>query len=255
MYIRNPKCTCQLFRNIDDLPFTERSTLKNYWREGYMYTPQGSVECDCHKKYRLSKRYDVVASQLGLPLYNDLKSLQYIGEGNAFNKLKAVPDILNKHPSVKDVIIFCTGPIGNQKTTCAAKYMYNLISEGYTVEYVNFHELIQKFLSSDYRPIQYEVADWLIIDDCFEHGSVNFKTTFNAFYNLLLKRHAPTIIISNKSKDDILKDKMAAYYNESQLQNLFNRIERFQTTINFTDNVDKIQFLKNGPIDLWSMRE
>lgn len=253
MYIRDPRCFCHIYQDIDTLPFKDRPTEEVYWREGIIYTPQGSVECECHKKYRLSKRYDVIANQLGLATYGQLKSMKYVGDGNAYNKLKEVPVILENNPHVKDVVLFCTGAEGNQKTTSVTKLMYNLISEGKTVEYTTFSDLIQKFLDSNYKPIQYIVADWLIIDDCFLPGGVNYKSTYNSFYNLVLKRHNPTILVSNKNKDAVMHDRMSPYYNEEQLQQLFKRVDKFKTTIEFTDNIDKLQLLKDGPIDLWNI--
>ena len=251
MYNRNPQCECKDYPDIDKIPFNERKTYSKFWRVGYIYDQGTSRECECHKRYRLSSRYEVIAKSKGLPSLSELRENKYVGEGKSYECLKTLPNTMKANPSLKDIIVFMNGPSGNQKTTSAAKLMYNIIVNGQTVEYVNYVDLLQKFLDNEYKPTEYYVADYLIIDDCFDGETINFKTVYNSFYNLILKRHKPTILISDKDKDRIY-DSSKPYFNKDMLDKVFKRIENCNGSLLFEDNVSKLAALKEGPIDLWA---
>ena len=96
---------------------------QKFWRVGYIYTNGASRECECHRKYRLTSRYDVIAKDKDLPSISELKEKKYIGDGKSYSRLKTLPDTLKENPSFKNIVVFMTGPAGNQKTTSAAKLM------------------------------------------------------------------------------------------------------------------------------------
>ena len=121
MYVRNPQCECKDYPDIDSIPFIERKSYQKFWRVGYIYTNGASRECECHRKYRLTSRYDVIAKDKDLPSISELKEKKYIGDGKSYSRLKTLPDTLKENPSFKNIVVFMTGPAGNQKTTSAAK--------------------------------------------------------------------------------------------------------------------------------------
>lgn len=256
-YVRNPECECKEYTDIDSVDFSKRKELQKFWQKGFIYEMgnSSSKECTCHKTYRLSNRYDVVAKKKGLLTYEELSKLNYIGSGDSYLKLKTLPKILKTHPSFKkDLIVFMTGVDGCQKTTSASKLMYNLTAEGEAVEYELFTDMVQKFVDMNYSPLEYILPDWLIIDDCFEGETINFKTVYNAFYNMILKRKGPTILISNKSEQWLFNEgKSLPSYNEDLLKKIFNKVHKLKTVIEFNDNVDKIKEVGTEPVDLWSL--
>lgn len=251
-YVRNPKCECRDFLDKDKLEFTARMNITEYWMRGYIYKDKEAKECSCHKAYRLTGRYNRLAKAVGLPDHEDLKNLKYLGESDVYEKLKNLPQIVADN-KLKDVLILVTGKDGCQKTTSLAKLVYRLTIRDQFVKYINFSDLIEDFAekTEDYPELM--SADWLIIDNCFEGETINFKTIYNQFYNLLLKRKKPTIIATSLSRDDLLNRKDLPSHSPEMLGKLFNKLDKYNgTTLEFTDNVDKV-LIGNKKIDLWSL--
>lgn len=251
-YVRNPKCECKDFLDKDKLEITARLNIKEYWMRGYIYKDNEAKECSCHKAYRLTGRYNRLAKAVGLPDHEDLKNLKYLGESDVYEKLKNLPQIVADN-KLKDVLILVTGKDGCQKTTSLAKLVYRLTIRDQFAKYINFSDLIEDFAekTEDYQELM--SADWLIIDNCFEGETINFKTIYNQFYNLLLKRKKPTIIATSLSRDDLLNRKDLPSHSPEMLGKLFNKLDKYNgTTLEFTDNVDKV-LIGNKKIDLWSL--
>lgn len=253
-YNRNPKCECSKYPDIESVPISERASTTVFWMKGIIVENNVSHECECHRRWRLSEKYNTLAASFGLPSYFDLSKLKYLGTGDSYKKLKALPDII-KNNNLQNVLTFVSGEDGCQKTTSLAKLTYNLVTEGYAVIYVNFAELIEKIVAKD--PVLDEIAnvDYLIIDDCFVGETINFKTAYTAFYNLLLKRTKPTIISTKFSKDNLLTNKASVSYNYDMLKKVFAKVDKFKTYITFKDHVDKILEVgtENKVVDIWSL--
>lgn len=253
-YKRNPNCECSKYKDIDSISsLKEKLSLKEYWMRGYIYTAQGSKECKCHKTFRLVGRYNRLAEKSGLPLYEELSKLNYLGTSDSYKKLKLIPSLIETH-NLKDVLAFISGPNNCQKTTSLAKLMYNLIIEEKTVEYYTFPDLIESFVTKDKQVENLLDIEYLIIDDCFEGETINFKNTYNSFYNLLLKRRNPTIICSNFSREQIFNEKSLPSYNLDMLNKIFSKIDKYKTEILFNEDINK-QLVLNGKetIDIWSL--
>lgn len=251
-YVRSPKCECAKYLDKDTLDFKTRMNLKEYWMRGYIYNGDEAVECSCHKVYRLTGRYNRLAKAVGLPEQEELSKLKYLGESDVFEKLKKLPQTVMDH-KLKDLLILVTGKDGCQKTTSLAKLVYRLTIRDQFVKYVNFSDLIESFTDKTENDQELLTADWLIIDNCFEGETINFKTIYNQFYNLLLKRKKPTIIATSFSREDLLSRKDLPSYNAEMLNKLFVKLDKYNgTTLEFTDNVDKV-LIGDKKIDLWSL--
>lgn len=254
-YVRQQKtCNCQNFRDIEDFPPLERAKANTYWKKGYCVENGKSYECNCHRVWRLSERYSMLAENLGLPKYEELSKLKYLGEGDSYKKLKSLPSIIAKN-DLSGVLTFVSGADGCQKTTSLAKLMYNLITNSQSVGYINFAELIERIVAKDSSVDELADMDWLIVDDCFEGETVNFRTAYTAFYNMILKRKKPTVVATSKTKMDLLSNQSAPSYNRDMLNRLFSKVERYNTYIAFADHVDKILAVgtDSKPVDIWSM--
>lgn len=252
-YKRILSCECSKYKDISDIPINERLKTTEYWMRGFIYTQNTSRECSCHKLYRLSERYNRLATKLGLPVYEELLKFSYLGNGDSYEKLKNLPDVIDKN-KLKNILVFVNGPKNCQKTTSAAKLMYNLIIEDKSVNYVDFVTLIDKFLEKDETFLKELDTDYLIIDNCFSGEVVNYKNTYNSFYNLILKRQKTTIIISGLSKEDLYRNQTLPSYNKDMLDSMFSKIERYNTNLEFTDNTDRILAMSNkDKIDIWSL--
>jgi len=251
-YVRSPKCECANYSDKDLLDFKSRMELKDYWMRGYIYRDNDAVECTCHKAYRLTGRYNRLAKAAGLPDQEELSKLKYLGESDVFEKLKKLPQTVTDH-NLKDVLILVTGKDGCQKTTSLAKLTYRLTIRDQFAKYINFTDLIEGFTEKtiDYQDLMN--ADWLIVDNCFEGETINFKTIYNQFYNLILKRKKPTVLATSLSRDDLQNRKDLPSYSPEMLTKLFIKLDKYSgTTLEFTDNVDKV-LIGDKKIDIWSL--
>lgn len=254
-YKRNPQCECAKYRNREEMSLQERLASSTFWQTGIIYENGTARECKCHKTFRLLGRYDRIAKTVGLPSYKELQNLKYLGEGDSYQKLKALPKII-ANKKLKDVLCYVYGNNNCQKTTSLAKVLVEIIENEMTVTYINFSELIEKLASNSTGNSENLAelinSDWLIIDDCFEGETINFKTVYNQFFNLILKRKSPTILATVYSRDALLKAKNIPSFIPEMLEKLFNKIDKYNTEIEFTNNVDKI-LLGNKKIDLWNL--
>lgn len=253
-YIRQTNCFCKNYKDIEDFNPLERAKATTYWMKGYCVDNGVSRECDCHKVWRLSERYNKLSTDLGLPNYEELSKLKYLGTGDSYKKLKALPEIIQAH-NLKNVLTFCSGEDGCQKTTSLAKLVYNLITTSYSVGYINFAELIEKIVAKDPYVDELADMDWLIVEDCFEGETINFRTAYTSFYNMVLKRKMPTIISTSKTREELFENKQSPSYNYDMLSRIFSKVDKYKTSIIFNDHVDKILEVGTGDkvIDIWSM--
>lgn len=252
-YVRNSHCECKDYIDIDQMDVKSRVSSNKYWQNGYICENGRSYECTCHKKFRLKGRYERLAEEFNLPSYEELKQQEFIGDNTEFLKLKKLPKLV-EDKQLRNVVCFVHGAEQHQKTTSAAKVIFSLVTDGRSVNYINFIDLIEKLNNKE--PI--EALDWLIIDDCFADSTTSFKTPYNAFYNMILKRSKPTILISDFEREDILSRKDRPYYNLNLMTKLFNKIDQYNTDLPFTQSVnnEENQLLsqgKNGKIDIWSL--
>lgn len=246
-YIRSQDCECASFVDIQTLPFDQRNT-DSYWMNGYIYSPKGSMECSCHKKYRLTQRYNCIAKSVELPTAEELQKLPYLGNQDIPTKVFSLPSIVERN-NLNHCILYMCGPIGNQKTTTAAKLMLQLIQQGKSVQYIDFNTLSKNLLDLEYSTTELRTADYLIIDNCFEGEVVNFQATFNAIFDLILKRKNMTILISSKNLEDIT----FKHYDTTLLDAIKARVNRYKSAIAFTDNAENVLLKEQGPIDIWSL--
>lgn len=254
-YVRQKEnCNCKNYKNIDEIPWAERAAAQVFWKDGKCFDNGKSFECECHKRWRLTERYNRLAEDVGLPSYEELLKLKYLGNGDSYKKLKALPEIIENN-SLNGVLVFVSGQDGCQKTTSLAKLMHKLLINSFSVGYVNFAELIEKIVNKDPFVEELKEMDWLIVDDCFEGETINFRTAYTAFYNIILKRRNPTIISTSKTKMDLVSNQGAPSYNRDMLNRMFAKIDKYKTVIAFSDHVDKILAVgsEEKPIDIWSM--
>lgn len=254
-YKRSLNCECSQYKDIDTIALKERYNLKDYWMRGFIYSNNSSRECNCHKRYRLSGRYNRLAEKCGLLSYEILRNYKYTGNSNVYEKLKVIPNIVEEK-NLKNVLVFVNGPENCQKTTSVSKIIYNLITEDKSVSYIDFIDLINNFVNQDKDLSKVLDTNWLVIDNCFEGETINFKTVYNSFYNLLLKRQQPIILISSLKKEDLFSSKgqQLPSYNEDMLKKVFNKIEKFNTNLVFEENIDKLLVIGNNKqIDIWAL--
>lgn len=249
-YSRDINCECSHYKDLQSLNFEDRLKAKQYWSNGYIYDNNESWECECHKKYRLTERFNRLANKKSFSNYEEFKDYTYLGDIDNFAKLEKLPQLISSH-NLKDVLMFIDGPVGCQKTTSVLRFMYELFIKDFTVDYYNFGNLINDFSQKNIDESELLDLDWLIIDDCFESTSVNFKAPYLQFYNLILKRRKPTIIISTFDKKTLLERKDSNNYNFDMLEKMFLKIEKYNTVLHFNDCPAKLQLGKN--IDIWSL--
>lgn len=251
-YTRNPSCECSKYVDIDTIDFSKRKSIKDFWMKGYIYVNGSSIECDCHRKFRLRTRYDILANQFGLEDSSTLSQMKYLGTGNSFKRLKEVPKIAEAK-NLKDLLVFIHGADGNQKTTSVSKVICNLVTDGKTAEYVLYNDLLEKMSAIGFDGSELLKIDWLFIDDCFSGETINFKNVHNSFFNLILKRKKPTVLVSHMNREEIMKSDGKPFCQKDMLTRVFNKVDKYKSEIEFNDNVGKITTLENGPVDLWSL--
>lgn len=252
-YQRNPKCECAKYKDLDTLSFAERKNIKEYWLRGFIYADSNSAECSCHKIFRLTGRYNRLAEKIGLPIFEELSKMKYVGEKDSFKKLKSLPDIIRNN-NLKDVLVYVFGPHNCQKTTSLAKLAHQIVVNDYSISFLDFNSLIERYTSKDESLKKDLDVDWLIIDNCFEGETVNFKTVYNSFYNLLLNRKKPTVICSPLSMEELLVAKDLPSYNKEAIQKIISKVNKYKTVLPFTDDIAKLSIIKdNKNVDIWSL--
>lgn len=249
-YIRNPNCECKDFIDINTIPFDQRKDVNKFFKNGICYNKDTCFECNCHKMYRGISKYELLAKQKDLPGYEQLKSLKYEGDNTSFLKLKNLISNIYKYPEYLDTIFYIYGKEGCQKTTSILKIIVDILKEDKTVEYEDFNNLIKQMLDLKYTDNSLKDVDLLIVDDCFIGDTVNFKSTYNNFFNLCIKRKKPTILITNKSLDKLSESTL---YNKEILDIMIDKIRNRNTSLEFKDNIHNIQLKNKGTIDLWSL--
>lgn len=250
-YRRNPACECANYTDRATMNLQDRLNKKSFWQDGYIHENDTSRECNCHKIFRLGGRYDRIAEKSGLPSYEELTKLTYLGTSDAYSKLKSLPGTVRTH-NLQDVLVYVNGRAGNQKTTSLAKLAYSIVLDGMTVSYISYVDLIEAFLNKSENLSEILSTDWLLIDDCFEGETINFKSVYNQFYNAILKRRKPTVLATSYSRENLMKAKGITSYVPDMLEKMFTKVDKYRSEIEFTDNVDKL-LLTEQRIDIWNM--
>lgn len=250
MYIRNPKCICNKYKDINDIPLNERINCTSYWRKGYIFENGKSYECPCHTFFRLKERYDMLSTKWNLPNSDGLKNLKYIGDSkNSFDKLMKIDELID-NKKLKGMLFLITGTFNNQKTTSIAHFIFKIITRGKTSEYISFNDIIKKIQDQEDISI-YKNVDYLIIDDCFQGEIINFKSLYNTLYNIILRQKENIILVSNLNEKEIMDRKDKPFYTEL-IPIILDKINKYNTRIEFNDNLEKLKVFGNKQIDLWS---
>lgn len=252
-YKRIPGCECSSFVDLNTVDAEHRIDTTKYWLNGNIYENGRARECTCHKKWRLAGRYDSLAKQYNLPTHDELVEMKFLGDNSNFQKLKSLPKIVKEH-RLTNVLGFIHGPAGCQKTTSIAKLLYGLVLDGYTVGYTTYSDLVDKLVAKE-DISELVSADWLIIDDTFEGGTITVKTSYNLFYNLILKRAKPTILCTDLSEAEIRGSTNMPFYNQTMLNKLFTKVQKYKVDLLFDQDVGKLQLTNgtSGTIDIWSL--
>lgn len=252
-YLRNSACECRNYADRSTMNLADRLKVKTYWQDGIIYENDTARECKCHKVFRLGGRFDRIANNANLPTYSELQDLNYIGNSDNYNKLRALPRII-KEKELKDILVYVHGANGCQKTTSIAKVMYDIVLDNQSVYYTTYQDLIEAINCNDATVLKdVKNSDWLIVENCFTGETVNFKTVYNTFYNLILHRSKPTILSSELTKDEVLEAKSKAFYQQDQLSRIFYKVDKYCTDLAFNDNVYKLQLTNGKAIDIWSL--
>ncbi len=255
-YERDLNCECSKFKDREKMSISDRMSCNSFWMRGRIHENGISRECSCHKNWRLTRLYNIISNQFNLPNSKELQDLQYYGQDDSFKKLQVLPSIISEK-KLQDVLVIIYGNPGCQKTTSLAQLTQQLILKEYSVQYITFPDLIDLFSDkTDSRLKEISTTDWLLIDDCFSNITVNFRSNYNAFYNLILSRRKPTVLSADFDIDQLPKMTSSPFYNETAIQKVFSRVDIYKTKILFKENVSKMKVVGiNGDkvIDIWSM--
>lgn len=254
-YIKDPNCECSKYPDFGSPTCAIQHYGHNvpYVLFGFIHENGQSRECECHKKYRLQKRYKLVASQTGLPSI-DMLDEPYVGSESrkAFDHTMMIPTITETHQEYANTIYWMVGGRGTQKTTTVSKMILKAYEMNKFPVYKLFNDVIMLLSSNDNSQILKDIreADYLIIDDAFVADVINFKTSYNLFLTEILKRRRPTIIVTRKQFAD-LKDN--THYDKDLIEDIEARVSSRNSQLFFNDNVDNIRLKEQGPVDLWSL--
>lgn len=254
-YKKDPNCECSKYPDFGD----PACAIQHYGYDtpyvlfGFIHEGATSRECECHKRYRLQKRYRLIAEQTGLPSIVFLDK-PYMGSESrkAFDHAMMIPDITETHPEYSNTIYWFVGDRGTQKTTTAAKMILKAYEMNKFPVYKLFNDVIMLLSSNDNSQILKDIreADYLIIDDAFVADVINFKTSYNLFLTEILKRRRPTIIITRKHFSDLGDN---SHYDKDLIGDIEARVNSRNSQLFFLDNVDNIHLKEHGPVDLWSL--
>jgi len=135
------------------------------------------LECDCHKKWRLSRLKEIKLTESGITMdytFNDYVGTKSLADLECLKKIAKNPD---KYSNKK--MIYIWGPNGCQKTSMVQALGRELIEKNFSVQYTTMDNLITSLVSdfsrseSDNEKREYFLSkcmdcDFLIIDESFD---------------------------------------------------------------------------------------
>ena len=147
-------------------------------KAGFVYKDGFVVECECHQKYRERKLYQLKAKQANIWQNPPNIKKTYKGKNSLSCRDQFVVYIEN-FQKFRDKVVYMHGPNGTQKTSLAMWGAFELIKEGYHVQYILMYRLIELLTASFEKRTEYEIiinklksSDLLIIDESFAKDKV-----------------------------------------------------------------------------------
>lgn len=189
--------------------------------DGYIKTEQGVRECDCHKKWQLSKTVFIKYKQNGFnPLDFDKTFDDYVGKKSLPNitRIKGYLDCFDSAETkdkVKSSVLYLYGPNGTQKTTIAAVIGKTLLFKGVSTRYILMKQLIDALWNSQRDAKAKDLidrlieCDVLIIDESFSKDKLHLWASGNQlgyideFIRERINSAKGIIFISNTRSDQI----------------------------------------------------
>ena len=219
---------------------------------GYYYSEKNGyqilIECDCHKKWRKEKDFEVSCEISSINKNYSFDS--YLGDKSKTHLMCLMNFALNfKNFVDKKVMIYLYGPNGTQKTSIAMAAGKEIIKQGYKVQYILMNNLITTIIentgpfNNEEEPKSFALyerckeCDLLIIDESFDKSKVTlYKSGYQIpFLDSFLRERLEvnnknTMFISNTRPSQIAG---AGY--EKSLQDLVERNTK-STFLEFYDN-------------------
>jgi len=169
------------------------------------------VECECHVKWRTEREVAIKLASSGFSQTDyDYDIDSYVGN-KSLSEVDKLKKLAFNFDHFKSEAVYLFGDNGTQKTTLAKWVGCQLLSQGFTVQYVLMQNLIKSLTILDDEEREDKVrkyydADLLIIDEVFDRNKVtlyksNFQIPFlDQFVRDRLDSHRKAIIfVSNKT--------------------------------------------------------
>ena len=200
-------------------------------------------ECECHQRYR--ERQLAVLRAKDSDIWENPPNIRETYKGDKSLRCKdQYVAYIDNFLKFRDKTVYMHGPNGTQKTSLAMWGAFELIKEGYHVQYILMYRLIELLTASFEKRTEYEIiinklksSDLLIIDESFAKDKVLlYKSGYQLpFLDSFLRERIDvykkgTLFISNKKSTDINVEGFG-----KSLQDFIYR-NTLQTDLEFLDN-------------------
>lgn len=198
------------------------------------------VECDCHKLW--IKEQEIKRKLLNASIQPDYSFSDYKGEKSREDLNALINFTYNFKKYIYKTMVYIWGLNGCQKTSMAQACAKELVSAGFTVQYVVMNSLLNALMARDANEEENSLikkcleVDLLIIDESFDSKKVTlYKSGYQIPYldNFIRQRFEinkkSIMFISNKLPEEIAKEGF-----EHSIQNLVERNTR-NSLLHFED--------------------
>ena len=116
-------------------------------KPGFYYQGNLVRECECHQNYRETRLYELRAKQSGV--WNKPADITKTYKGiNSLDSRDQFIKYIENFKEYRTETIYITGPNGTQKTSIAMWGAFQLIKQGWRVQYILMYRLIELLTAS-----------------------------------------------------------------------------------------------------------
>jgi DNA replication protein DnaC len=205
-------------------------------------------ECECHKQWIKEREIYSKYIKAGLKKSDfeyDINS--YLGNKSKENINRIIKYIEN-FSQTKSSLLYCWGPYNSQKTTIMYWIGHQALSQGYSVNYVLFNELLKNLWDSQRKEElselveNYKNCDLLIIDEAFDSKKASVWSSDHqiALVDELIRNRINSgkgiIFCTNVNPKDISKN----IHSEAIQNIIFRETKKNDSILEFNDCLNSI---------------
>ena len=206
------------------------------------------IECDHHKSWIKEKEIFLKYKKAGFKISDfDYDITSYIGNKSR-DTIQRIINYTNNFKNTKSIILYCYGNYNSQKTTIINWIGHQILSQGYSVRYILFNELLRILWdgqrNSEYSDLieYFKTFDLLIIDEAFDKEKASIWASGHqiALVDELIRNRISLekgiIFCTNVNPDNISKN----IHSEAIQNIIFRETKKNNSVLTFLDCLNSI---------------